>query len=119
MNEQLELLLILQDLDLLMAEMADRNISRRVRRMGFEIDGREKVEESRQLIADKLDSPLLHHYERLHDRFGRAIVPVRDGICLGCFVRQPATRKQTALDLPINTCQRCQRFLLDLKIFAT
>lgn len=118
MKEQMELLIILQDLDMMTAELSDKNVASKVKKLGFELDGQDALRESRNEIAAKLDKAVLSHYERLHTKFPRAVVPVKDGICLGCFVRQPATRKPTQLDLLVTTCQRCQRILFDLRIFA-
>ena len=117
-KEQMELLIILQDLDMMITELSDKSVTNKVKKMGFELDGQDTLNESRAEVAAKLDKQVLAHYERLHSRYPRAVVPVRDGICLGCFVRQPATRKPTPLDLLVDTCQRCSRILFDLRIFS-
>ena len=117
MKEQMELLIILQDLDMMIAELADKNHSSKVKKMGFDIAGADKLTESRAEVAGRVNKQVLAHYEKLHGKFPRAVVPVRDGICLGCFVRQPATRKPTASDLLVTVCQRCSRILFDIRIF--
>lgn len=116
-KEQMELLIILQDLDMMMTEISDKSVSSKVKKLGFEIDGYDKLAESRAEVAAKVDRAVLAHYEKLHTRFPRAVVPVKDGICLGCFIRQPATRKPKELDLVVATCQKCQRVLFDLREF--
>jgi predicted nucleic acid-binding Zn-ribbon protein len=111
----MELLIILQDLDMMLAEISDAAVSTKVKKMGLKLDGHDKLRESRTEVASRVDRALLAHYDKLHTKFPRAVVPVKDGICLGCFVRQPATRKPKELDLAVATCQRCQRILFDLR----
>lgn len=117
MKEQMELLIILQDLDMMISELGDKNVSSKVKKMGFELDGQDQLVESRSEVASRIDKRVIAHYDKLLKRFPRAVVPVKDGICLGCFMRQPATRKPTALDLLVEVCQNCQRILFDLRSF--
>ena len=59
---------------------------------------------------------MTHHSRELGlevERFPRAIVPMRDGICFGCFVRQPHKASVDPTEDPdeLELCQRCGRLL--------
>ena len=113
MNPQIELLAQIQDVDLMIRELGNAETASAEKKLGFEIRGLETLKGARELLAQKVDSELLKKYERVRARFPRAVVPMRDGVCFGCFVRQPAKRSVTASDDPdaIESCQHCSRIL--------
>ena len=106
MNKELEALITLQDIDLMIEE------SNEVEKLGFSITGCSELEKAREEIASRIKKPLLFRYERLRAKLKRAIVPVKNDICLGCFLRQPTSigakgREETEL----FTCENCGRML--------
>ena len=106
MLKHLELLVILQDLDVMITDIDQ------VRQIGFKVAGKEKLEEARSELVQKLSKSLLYNYENLRKRFKRAIVPVKDDICLGCFMRIPTsliTRGRS--DQDVINCEGCGRVL--------
>jgi len=109
MNAQLETLIMLQDLDLMMKEMTDSKTASQMSRIGFEVNAGENLAEARADLAGKVDPEMLVIYQRLMQRFQRAIVPVRNNICLACFVKLPT--KYVATDEKIHRCNHCNRFL--------
>lgn len=114
-DEQIELLIMLHDLDLMLKE-ATVNGSASSRSMsseeslGFKIDRTEGLRTARQDIVSQLDDELLQRYERLNQKHGRAIVPVINGVCYGCFMRLP-TAVATESGKKVLTCENCGRFL--------
>ncbi|MFQ6091316.1 MAG: zinc ribbon domain-containing protein [bacterium] len=111
MIEQLRDLIVLQDLDQMIADATNTEFARSETKMGFKMDGLDKLRETRDELAAKIDHTFLRTYERASKRYRQAIVPVRGGICLGCFVRLPtevACRGQEDL---IRTCENCGRIL--------
>jgi predicted nucleic acid-binding Zn-ribbon protein len=62
----------------------------------------------------QLDPELLQRYERLNQRHGRAIVPVINGVCYGCFMRLP-TSTATESSKRVLTCENCGRILYWLR----
>lgn len=113
MNETLQNLVILQDLDEMIAESegADMLIQQE-EEMGFEIKGLEKLREARQELIEKIPPEVLSHYEKIRKRYGRAIAPVRDSICLGCFITIPTSISNIAIgNQVLRNCERCGRFL--------
>ncbi|MBN2411556.1 hypothetical protein JXQ31_07670 [candidate division KSB1 bacterium] len=106
MNKELEALITLQDIDLMIEE------SNEVEKLGFSITGCSELEKAREEIASRIKKPLLFRYERLRAKLKRAIVPVKNDICLGCFLRQPTSigakgREESEL----FTCENCGRML--------
>jgi predicted nucleic acid-binding Zn-ribbon protein len=104
--KQIDVLVQLQDLDLMMREINE------VQQLGFEVEGKTKLEEARAELAAKLSKPLLYSYERLRARYKRAIVPVKHDTCLGCFMRLPtAVTLRGRSEKEIITCEGCGRIL--------
>lgn len=109
MNSQLETLIMLQDLDLMLKEMSDQKTASQMSRLGFEVNPVESLKEARAELARKITPDHLTTYERLMGRYGRAIVPVRNSVCLACFLKQPT--KYNAADPILRLCSQCNRFL--------
>ncbi|NIR49377.1 hypothetical protein GWO43_12900 [candidate division KSB1 bacterium] len=106
LNKQLDLLVALQDLDIMIKDIED------VKALGFDVDGRQKLQGARDEIVKKLNKPLLSRYNLLKKRYKRPIVPVKDDVCLGCFMRIPTslfTRGRS--DKEVLTCEGCGRIL--------
>ncbi|HET9481796.1 MAG TPA: hypothetical protein VFP98_08580 [Candidatus Polarisedimenticolia bacterium] len=109
MNAQLESLIMLQDVDLMIKELGDHQTATHMTRIGFELEAVDNLGKARAELARKVDSQLLTIYERLMQRYPRAIVPVRNNVCLACFVKLPT--KYSSGDDKIHTCNHCNRFL--------
>ena len=72
---------MLQDLDMMIREVDD------VKELGFDVPSVNKLDEAREELKTQIGKPLHATYERLRGRYKRAIVPVKDDTCLGCFIR--------------------------------
>jgi predicted nucleic acid-binding Zn-ribbon protein len=106
LKKQLELLVALQDLDIMIKDIVD------VGHLGFDVEGKEKLEEAREELQSKINKSILSNYGKLKSRYKRAIVPVKDDICLGCFMRIPTsliTRGRS--DQDVILCEGCGRIL--------
>lgn len=106
LNKQLEFLVALQDLDMMLKDIED------VKALGFEAEGIEKLQEAREQLIQKIKKPLLSTYNKLQTRYKRSIVPVKDDVCLGCFMRIPTqliTRGRS--DQDVILCEGCGRIL--------
>jgi predicted nucleic acid-binding Zn-ribbon protein len=109
-SSRLEQVIILQDLDLMIREMSDQKTAAQFRKIGFAIDEGGRLHEARGEIASRIDKDLLNAYERLMRRYPRAVVPVKNGVCLACFIKQPT--QLTAADLDrVTFCEQCKRIL--------
>lgn len=104
----IEFLVALQDLDIMLKEIED------VKELGFEVDneGKATLTRAREELAAKIKKPLYNNYERLRSRYKRAIVPVKDDTCLGCFMRVPTSiTAHGRTDQEVLVCENCGRFL--------
>jgi predicted nucleic acid-binding Zn-ribbon protein len=103
----------LQDHDL---RMMQRPREKAVEQSSATRAGVQTLSESLQVRAGllrEIPEPWRALYERVTARYGRAVVPVRDHTCLGCYARVPAARTPRGHDLPaITRCEACGRLLL-------
>ena len=105
-RSDVELLVSLQDLDLMIEEADD------VKKLGFSVTGSEELKNARAELAASIGRPLVARYERLRAKLKRAVVPVKNDICLGCFLRQPTSRAAKGReDEQLFTCENCGRML--------
>lgn len=106
LNKQLKLLVNLQDLDIMILEIEE------VKGLGFEVAGRDKLQEAREELIKKISKPVLSNYEKLRARYRRAIVPVKDDVCLGCFMRVPTSLSTVGRgNQEVILCEGCGRIL--------
>lgn len=107
MRSQLELLVLYQDIDLMLLEAEEEK-----KKMGFGMEGREKLQKARDDLAKSIESRFLRTYQRLHTRFKRPIIPVQNDVCLGCFAKLPTSYGERGRnDQMIFTCEQCGRIL--------
>ena len=73
----------------------------------------ERLQEERRRQADRVEANLLQTYQRLlRSRGGLAVVPVKDGSCLGCHVAlTPQTYNELRKGEVFVSCANCQRIL--------
>lgn len=114
MHPQLELLLELQDLNTQRQSLASDGLEG-VEAEVFELRPEEaleildaKIEE----LAGRLDAPVRSRFVDTSNSLGRAVAPVLNGICYGCFVAVPtAWSSEVSRNDRINVCDHCGRFL--------
>jgi predicted nucleic acid-binding Zn-ribbon protein len=115
MHPQLEILLQLQDLRSQRRELAEIDAERQVEEQEFHVDIDQALQEL-DAKAEDLEAelvPLIRgRYKRMLAGRGRAVVPVINGNCFGCFVSIPtaAAADATGND-EIRTCDHCGRFI--------
>lgn len=111
MNKQLQLLVQLQDIDSMIKELTDKE-GEQEERLGFKIKGVETLKRARDELASRMDRRFLRIYQRLSSRYGRAVVPVLNRTCLGCFAILPTAKdQQGASNSEVLTCESCGRIL--------
>jgi predicted nucleic acid-binding Zn-ribbon protein len=73
----------------------------------------ERLQEERRRQANRVEASLLQTYQRLlRSRGGLAVVPVKDGSCLGCHVAlTPQTYNELRKGEVFVSCANCQRIL--------
>jgi predicted nucleic acid-binding Zn-ribbon protein len=113
MDPQLEAVIVLQDLDLMIAEATDSKASQQLSDMGFSIDHVERLQAARGEVVKKLNREVMRHYDRLSKRYSHRVVPVQGNICLGCFMAQP-TQFSNETNNTVRSCQSCSRILYSI-----
>lgn len=115
MHPQLETLLQIQDLKAQRRELAESETGREMEEQEFNINIDDAIE---QLIAridelkQDLPSGMRSRLERFAKTGGRAVVPVINGICYGCFTAIPtASMSELGRNDNVNHCENCGRFL--------
>ena len=113
MNSQLELLIMLHDLDLLLRELRNTETRQVEEEHGFKlVDHSSELNDARDDLVARLDPALLKRYELFASKYGRAVVPVINGVCYGCFMRLPtAEAYQKDKNERVSSCSKCGRFL--------
>ncbi len=114
MHPQLELLLELQDLNSQRLSLSSDDL-KVVEAEVFDLQPDEalrildaKIEE----LAGMLDGPVRERFREVSDSVGRAVAPVINGICYGCFIAIPtAWSSEVGRNDRINVCDHCGRFL--------
>jgi predicted nucleic acid-binding Zn-ribbon protein len=118
MNPQIELLVQIQELDLMIRELSNEKTTSAEKKLGFVIRGVETLRDTREQLAKKVEVILLRKYERVTARYPRAVVPMRDGVCFGCFMRQPAQKAVVGAPetAQVESCQHCGRILFRVRL---
>ncbi len=98
---------LLFDLDNLLSDMDEPDY----KVIGFKIENDERMSlvRARQDLLSKLPAEIAEIYERLRKRYQRAIAPVDNGFCFGCFQQLPTEMLTRTKE--INTCPNCGRIL--------
>jgi uncharacterized protein len=102
----------LQDLEMMLREAEDTTAKKREEDMGFDLHGIEKLKAVRDKWRTQCDPRDLRIFDRIIKRHPRAIVPVEDRICLGCYMALPTSVNPTVTDQDrLLTCENCGRIL--------
>lgn len=99
----------LHDLDLMLEEARAGGARERARRGGVHTPAVEAVEAARAHVHGRLEPRWRHAYDRAQRRYGRAVVPLRGRVCLGCFITLPTSAGGSAEAITI--CEHCGRIL--------
>jgi predicted nucleic acid-binding Zn-ribbon protein len=107
-NEVIEMhLKLLFDLDNLIDDMNEPSY----KEIGFKVNDEERLSliRARNDLLKKLPKETAEVYERLKKRYRRAISPVENGFCFGCFQKLPTELLTRSKE--IITCPNCGRIL--------
>ncbi|HEY3214944.1 MAG TPA: C4-type zinc ribbon domain-containing protein [Candidatus Eisenbacteria bacterium] len=107
-----DLIVHLNDLDLLLRETMDPVSRARLKKLGFGLEGIARLQAARNRTAAEAERRWMVIYERVRQRYGKAVAAVRDRVCLGCYVTLPTTARPRAVhEDPLSTCESCGRIL--------
>ncbi len=115
MHPQLMLLLEIQDLHTQEKSFRDSSGGTSVEEEHFHIDAEvalAALEEKIQELVERLDPVVRGRYQRILESMERAVVPVINGVCYGCFVSIPtATAGESDTSATLQVCEQCGRFI--------
>lgn len=109
---QTQVLVRLHDLDMLLRDARDAAAQAALKKMGFKVSGVEQLEQARAELVAQVDRRWILLYDRVFKRYGRAVAPVKDRVCLGCFATLPTSALPPPADSDaVSVCQSCSRIL--------
>lgn len=115
MHPQLEILLQIQDLKAQHRELSVTEGERQVEEEEFQVDiekALKQLEEKIQELEGELGPAVRSRYQRISAGRGRAVVPVINGLCYGCFMAIPtALASELTNNDDLRHCDHCGRFL--------
>lgn len=118
MHPQLELLLQIQDLKTQRRELAEAGAGAEMEQQEFGVDLEQALAQLDEKITEVkggLEPRIRSRLEKMTASHGRAVVPLIQGTCYGCFTNVPtasivglSNREQ------LQYCENCGRFLYSL-----
>lgn len=110
-KNQAQILVALQDLEEMISEAEDPEQREQLEEMGFPVSGLENLHAAQKKLEAEVGTGMLSKYRRLRARTGKAIVPVVDGACTGCFTNVPHIFTSSVNAGKVITCETCGRML--------
>jgi len=113
MNKELEKLISLHDLDVMISDLANKDIRKQEKKLGLSpASAVKELQKMRQVLADTIDRKHRDMYDRLAGHYGNAVVPVVNQRCSGCFTQLPtAFFASPDRNVQVETCPSCGRFI--------
>lgn len=115
MHPQLSLMLELQDLRSQLRELENEERAEEIEAEHFNIDPKQAADDLREKIdelEEDLDPPIQRRYRRILKSMDRAVVPVINEVCYGCFVSIPTARaRDKDPNEELQSCENCGRFI--------
>jgi predicted nucleic acid-binding Zn-ribbon protein len=108
LDSTIERLIALQDLLQLKRDLEDRTYEE----LGFETGDVSAIDKEIESLEREIDPTIMRRYQTIRRKYDRPLVPVRRGVCYGCFVKFPTARlsEMEDRDAPI-LCESCGRML--------
>jgi len=113
MNKALEKLISLHDLDVMISDLSNKDISKQEKKLGLSPDAAaEQLHKMRDELASTIDRRHRNLYDQLAGHYGNAVVPVVNQRCCGCFTQLPtAFFASPERNDQVETCPSCGRFI--------
>lgn len=113
MNKVMEKLISLHDLDVMISDLANKDISRQEKKLGLYPEAAvAELLKMRDLLATTIDRKHRDMYDRLAGHYGNAVVPVVNQRCSGCLTQLPtAFFASPDRNDQVVTCPSCGRFI--------
>ena len=96
------------DLDALLRQAEDAAVWGR---LGYDLPHAALLERERERLLAGVDRRWTLLYERGLKRYGRGLTPVRERVCLGCFVQLAHSVAPPPGESMLHLCESCGRLL--------
>lgn len=110
MDATTTLLIALQDLMQLKRDLRDH----RYGALGFEIGDEASIDAAIDSLKKEIDPRVMRRFETIARKYDRPLVPIRDEVCYGCFVKTPTAKLPSVGEGPPATCENCGRLLYQI-----
>ena len=110
-RNQAQLLVALQDLEDMIEQAENPEERSKLEQMGFPLSGLDDLHSAQEKLEGQLQPAMLNRYRRLRQRMGKAVMPVVDGACTGCFTNVPHIFTSSVNAGKVITCETCGRML--------
>ncbi len=113
MNRELEKLISLHDLDIMISDLANKDINKQEKKLGLSPDSAStELQKMRKKLASTIQRKHLDLYNQLAGYYGNAVVPVVNHRCSGCLTQLPtAYFASSGRNDHVDTCPSCGRFI--------
>ncbi len=111
LESTIDLLIALQDLLQLKRDLADNSYGE----LGFETGDVTAIDDEIESLKTEIDPAIMRRYQTIRRKYDRPLVPMRRGVCYGCFVKFPMGRmaEMNEQEAPI-LCESCGRMLYQI-----
>ncbi|MBA3583063.1 MAG: hypothetical protein H0W36_00790 [Gemmatimonadetes bacterium] len=82
--------------------------------LGFETGDETSIDAEIEGLRREIEPPVLRRFEKVAAKYDRPLVPIRNGVCYGCFVRFPTSRLAVFGEKRPATCENCGRLLYQI-----
>lgn len=103
-------MLELHEVDGLGDELESPEGRRRLTRLGFAPGTAESLARERERLLEAMGRRWAQHYRRARQRYGRAVVRVRERVCVGCFITLSTSASPGPGEV-LTVCESCGRIL--------
>jgi len=111
-SDRVQRLAQLQDLELMLEAAEGPDRQQKEEDLGFSVEGVAQLQKAHDRLLKQIPKQDYRTYQRVRRRYGRAVVPVHNRICLGCFQTLPTfLTRSVSEDGPLPSCENCGRIL--------
>jgi len=111
-SDRVQRLAQVQDLELMIREVEDPAGKEKEEALGFSVAGLAQLHNALARLEKQIPRSDLQIYRRVRRKYERAVVPVMNRICLGCFQALPTSSKRALSETgALPTCENCGRIL--------
>ncbi|HJR53590.1 MAG TPA: C4-type zinc ribbon domain-containing protein [Gemmatimonadota bacterium] len=111
LDRAIDRLIALQDLLQLKRDLSDHSYGE----IGFEAVDASAVDDEIESLKAEIEPAIMRRFETIRRKYDRPLVPMRRGVCYGCFVKFPTGRMAELAEQDATIlCESCGRMLYQI-----